>query len=96
MSRRSQIWAAVFLAVATLAVLFAVGRSRRETPAALPTPAVPPQLGSPPPAVTALPLVTPPVATATEKPLPAWVRVAVVAAAMLAFFFVSLVARRNA
>jgi len=89
MSRRKQIWAAVFLAVATLAVLFAVGRSRREAPAALARPAVQPQLAAPPRAV-ALPVVT-----ATEKPLPGWVRVAVVAAAMLAFFVVSLVARRN-
>jgi len=92
MSRRKQIWAAVFLAVATLAVLFAVGRSRRETPAALARPAVQPQLAAPPRAV-ARPVVT--ATEATEKPLPAWVRVAVVAAAMAAFFVVSLVARRN-
>jgi hypothetical protein len=92
MSRRKAIWAAVFLAVATLAVLFAVGRSRRETPAALDRPARPavqPQLAAPQRAV-ALPAVT-----AAEKPLPAWVRVAVVSAALAAFFAVSLVARRS-
>lgn len=92
MSRRSQLWAAIFLAVATLAVLFAVGQrhsSRRPAPA-LAQPTVQPQLAAPPTAVA------PPVITATEKPLPGWVRVAVVAAAMVAFFAVSLVARRNA
>lgn len=91
MSRRNQIWTAVFLTVATLAVLFAVGRSRREPPAAIAQPLRPAQLAAPPPLAADIPTVTP-----AEQPLPAWVRVAVVAAAMLAFFVVSLVARRNA
>lgn len=90
MSRRSSIWAAVFLAVATLAVLFAVGRSRRPAPTPIAAPSTRTQLGAPPRPVQ------PAAVTQPEKPLPAWARVAVVAAAMLAFFVVSLVARRNA
>ena len=94
MTRRRAAWIATVVAVALALSYFVVRRSRAATPvAAAPVSAVPP---SPVPTV-ALPVVAgeAPTAAAAEGPLPAWVRVTIVAAALVAFFAVSLIATKR-
>lgn len=97
MSRRSARWLTLAVGVAAVAA-FVLARRRQPT-VAEPTAAGAADPGPVVAAATAAaaPTVAAPPADQVERPLPAWVRLVIVAAAVLAFFAVSLImiATRN-
>ncbi|MCW2573418.1 MAG: hypothetical protein JWO88_3476 [Frankiales bacterium] len=100
MTRRRAVWIAAVVAVALAVSYFVVRRSRAaRSVAATPVVTLPP---SPAPTAAALAEPAPPVvageataASAAERPLPTWVRATIVAAALVAFFAVSLIATKR-
>jgi hypothetical protein len=93
------VWIATVVAVALALSYFVARRGRAATPVAVapvaalpPGPALPAALAEPaPPAVAG----DAPGAAAAEGPLPTWVRATIVAAALVAFFAVSLIATKR-
>jgi hypothetical protein len=109
MTRRRAAWIAAVVAVALAAGYFVLRRARAITPVALaPSAPLPPvavagatpgsdqgAAAAPRAALVEPTPTTPPAAAGAEGPLPAWVRVTIVAAALLAFFAVSLIATKR-
>ena len=93
MSRRNALLIALAVGLAAVTTLLLARRGRAITAVS----AAPPQpVAAPAPApARALRPVPAPQAETGEQPLPTWVRVAIVAAALLAFFAVSMIATRS-
>ena len=90
MSRRNALLLALTIGIAAVATLLLARRGRAIN--ASTAPAARPLAPSPAPAPAAIP--APQVETG-EQPLPTWVRVGIVAAALLAFLAVSMIATRS-
>ena len=108
MNRRNALWLALLVAAAGAVAFVLARRAGQAQPAVAPP--VAPWAPDPGPLSVAAPPATPPAAAAppapvapaaapapevVEQPLPMWVRVTIVAAALVAFFAVSLIATRN-
>lgn len=94
MSRRSALLLALTVGVAGVVTLLLLARRGHAINAASAPPA-PRVLPAAAPAAPTAPAAPPAQAATGEQPLPTWVRVAIVAAALLAFLAVSMIATRS-